>query len=64
MDWALRAPFHKCYHGAISRLTIKEKPMEKITDALMLKETAPRSNVAITYGLIGLIVGVVFLSDK
>lgn len=31
--------------------------MEKITDALTLKDTAPRSHVAMTYGLIGLFVG-------
>lgn len=38
--------------------------MDKITDALMLKDTAPRSTVAITYGLIGLIVGVMVLGNK
>lgn len=38
--------------------------MNKITDALLLKDEAPRSHVALTYGIAGLIVGVLFLSNK
>lgn len=36
--------------------------MDTITNALMLKEEAPRSHVAITYFSIGLLVGAFFLS--
>lgn len=39
--------------------------MNKITDALTLKDTAPRSHVAMVYGIGGLIIGTLFLSgDK
>lgn len=38
--------------------------MEKVTNALMLKEESPRSHVAIFYGLTGLIVGTLFLGGK
>lgn len=38
--------------------------METITNALTLKETATRGQVAMVYGAIGLFVGVFFLSNK
>lgn len=38
--------------------------MNKITDALLLKDEVPRSHVALTYGIAGLIVGALFLSNK
>ncbi|AAG00438.1 P10 membrane protein [Pseudomonas phage phi13] len=38
--------------------------MNKVTNALLLKDEAPRSHVAIAYGLIGLVVGAFVLSNK
>lgn len=38
--------------------------MNQITDALLLKDTATRGSVAVTYGMIGLFVGVFFLGNR
>lgn len=38
--------------------------METLTDALTLKETATRGQVAMMYGAIGLFVGMFFLGKK
>lgn len=38
--------------------------MNKVTDAILLKETASRGHVALTYGVIGLVVGAFFLGSK
>lgn len=35
--------------------------MEKLTDAVLLKETAPRGTVAIVYGVAGLLIGMLVL---
>lgn len=36
--------------------------MNQVTDALLLKDTASRASIAITYGIIGLVVGTMFLN--
>lgn len=38
--------------------------METITDALTLKETATRGQVALTYGVLGLFIGMFVLGSK
>jgi len=38
--------------------------MNQILDPLLLKETASRGQVAITYGIIGLLVGVLFFNSS
>lgn len=38
--------------------------MEKITDPFLLKETATRGQVALVYGIAGLIVGALFLGKS
>lgn len=38
--------------------------METITDALALKDTATRGQVALTYGVLGLLIGVFVLGSK
>lgn len=35
--------------------------MEKLTNALLLKEKAPRSHVALAYGIGGLLIGMLVL---
>lgn len=38
--------------------------MDKITNAVLLRNDAPRSHVALTYGIAGILVGVLFLGNK
>lgn len=38
--------------------------MDKLVDAALLKESAPRSHIAMTYGIAGLMVGMLFLGSK
>lgn len=38
--------------------------MNTITDAIMLRDTATRGQVAVAWGIAGLLVGVLFLGNK
>lgn len=38
--------------------------MDTLTNAIMLRNEAPRSHIALTYGIAGLLVGMLFLGNK
>lgn len=37
--------------------------MDKILDAVLMKDTAPRSTIALTYGIAGVIAGLIFFKE-